>query len=86
MGISFEMPSKTIVVTGFGPFRGHEQVNPSWEAVKLLPDVLEYEGKQYPVKKMEIPVAYADVDGSLEDVWADDPMVGWGYRATHMIA
>lgn len=76
------MPSNLIVVTGFGPFRGHEQVNPSWEAVKLLPDTLECEGKQYPVRKIPITVSYDEVDKSLEDVWALDPMVGWVAGAT----
>lgn len=69
------MSSKVIVVTGFGPFQGHEQVNASWEAVRQLPDVLELGGVEYSIRKMEIPVSYDDVELALKDVWALDPLV-----------
>ncbi|MBR4889618.1 MAG: pyroglutamyl-peptidase I [Clostridia bacterium] len=44
---------KKILVTGFEPFGG-ETINPSWEAVKLLPD--EIGG--YAIEKLELPVEF----------------------------
>lgn len=70
------MAGDLIVVTGFGPFRGHEKVNPSWEAVKILPDTLDFNGKVFKLLKKEIPVTYEDVDRTEEDLWAMDPLVG----------
>lgn len=45
---------KNILVTGFDPFGG-ESINPSWEAVRRLPD--EIEGVK--IEKLEIPTVYA---------------------------
>lgn len=42
-----------ILVTGFDPFGG-ESINPAWEAVKLLPEVIE-DARIY---KMEIPTVF----------------------------
>lgn len=42
-----------IIITGFAPFGG-EQINPSYEAIKLLPD--ELNGCQ--LIKLELPVSY----------------------------
>ena len=42
-----------LLITGFDPFGG-ETVNPSWEAVKLLPEVIG----DYAVYKLEIPTVY----------------------------
>ena len=44
---------KKLLITGFDPFGG-ETVNPSWEAVKLLPDVVG----DYQITKMEIPTVF----------------------------
>ena len=44
---------KKLLITGFEPFGG-EPVNPSWEAVKLLPDVIG----EYELCKLEIPVVF----------------------------
>ena len=41
---------KKLLITGFDPFGG-ETVNPSWEAVKLLPEVIG----EFEVHRMEIP-------------------------------
>ena len=41
---------KKLLITGFDPFGG-ETINPSWEAVKLLPEVIG----AYEVYRMEIP-------------------------------
>ena len=56
-----------IVVTGFGPFRGHE-VNPSWEAVKGLPAIWE-EG-EHKLLVEEIPVEYDFVLKEVPDRWS----------------
>ena len=45
---------KKLLITGFDPFGG-ETINPSWEAVKLLPEVIG----EYEVHKMEIPTVVA---------------------------
>lgn len=57
---------RTILVTGFGPFRDH-QVNASWEAVKLLPNEIE----DIKLVKVEIPVTYEDVDTKIPALWKD---------------
>ena len=44
---------KKLLITGFDPFGG-ETINPSWEAVKLLPEVIG----EYEVHKMEIPTIF----------------------------
>ncbi len=51
-----------LLITGFEPFGG-EKVNPSWEAVKLLPDVLG----DWELKKLEVPVVYGE---GADVVWA----------------
>lgn len=47
------MLMKKLLITGFDPFGG-ETVNPSWEAVKLLPDAVG----DYQITKMEIPTVF----------------------------
>ena len=44
---------KTLLITGFDPFGG-EQINPSWEAVKLLPEHIG----DCRLVKMEIPTVF----------------------------
>ena len=44
---------KKLLITGFDPFGG-EKVNPSWEAVKLLPEKIG----AYTLCKMEIPTVF----------------------------
>ena len=44
---------KKLLITGFDPFGG-ESVNPSWEAVKLLPDKIG----AYELHKLQIPTVF----------------------------
>ena len=44
---------KKLLITGFEPFGG-EKINPSWEAVKLLPDEIG----DFLLKKIEVPVVF----------------------------
>ena len=44
---------KKLLITGFDPFGG-ETINPAWEAVKLLPDVIG----DYALTKLEIPTVF----------------------------
>ena len=44
---------RKLLITGFDPFGG-ESINPSWEAVKLLPDVIG----DFAVHKLQIPTRF----------------------------
>ena len=44
---------KKLLITGFEPFGG-EKINPSWEAVKLLPETIG----DFEIAKAEIPVVF----------------------------
>ena len=44
---------KKLLITGFEPFGG-EKINPSWEAVKLLPEKIG----DFEITKAEIPVVF----------------------------
>ena len=44
---------KKLLITGFDPFDG-ATVNPSWEAVKLLPDTIG----EYEIHKLQIPTVF----------------------------
>ncbi len=45
---------KKLLITGFEPFGG-EKINPSWEAVRLLPDIIG----NCELTKLEIPVVFS---------------------------
>ena len=47
------MAFKKLLITGFDPFGG-ETINPSWEAVKRLPDIIGH----YALTKLEIPTIF----------------------------
>lgn len=59
---------KTLLITGFEPFDGGA-VNPSWEAVKLLPDTVG----DYRLCKLNIPTVYA---AAAETVCAKARQIG----------
>ncbi|XP_058818797.1 pyroglutamyl-peptidase 1 [Topomyia yanbarensis] len=65
--------SRTIFVTGFGPFAGHEERNASWEAVKLLPDSYQHHKVKYTIQKLQIPVTYEAVDAAVPKIWNQNP-------------
>ena len=62
---------KHLLITGFDPFGG-ETVNPSWEAVRRLPDAVG----QYRLTKLQIPTVFsAAADTVLATAKADRPDV-----------
>lgn len=50
---------RTIIVTGFGPFGSHK-INASWQAVKLLPEMLDVDDLDVTLIVEEIPVDYEE--------------------------
>ena len=57
-----------ILITGFAPFGG-EAVNPSWEAVSLLPDSFcTLGGEQAELAKYEMPVSYDRCGQIIEEL------------------
>lgn len=64
-----------IYVTGFGPFVGHEKINASWEAVRLLPTERKVRNHSFQIKLVEIPVVYDEVNKHVENIWKDNPKV-----------
>ena len=49
-----------LLVTGFEPFGG-ESINPSWEAVRLLPDQMD----GWELVKIQLPTVFGLVRGQL---------------------
>lgn len=64
-----------VYVTGFGPFKGHEEKNASWEAVKLLPDSITVREKVFTLRKEEVPVTYEQVNSKVPEIWKPNPKV-----------
>lgn len=57
-----------ILITGFEPFGG-ETINPSWEAVRLLPDTVG----GYALRKLRLPVSFVSAIRELEQSVRDNP-------------
>lgn len=72
-----ETRNKIVHVTGFGEFSGFENINPSWEAVSLLPDSLDVNGTNYAIQKHRVPVTYNEVDAKVPTLWKDNPAVSF---------
>ncbi|CEP01454.1 Pyroglutamyl-peptidase I [Plasmodiophora brassicae] len=78
------------VVTGFGPFGDrHSHVNPSWEAVKALPDTITVADGECVVKvyKFELPVEYGAVQRLAPELHArhrPDIVFHCGVGKSHM--
>lgn len=53
---------KKLLITGFDPFGG-ETINPAWEAVKRLPDMIG----EYELSKLEIPTVYGAASREVLD-------------------
>lgn len=62
-----------IIFTGFGVFAGQEITNSSKEAVFKLPDHLEFGGRKFSVKKIEVPVTYDAADDVVKKIWSNKP-------------
>ena len=57
---------KKLLITGFDPFGG-ETINPSWEAVKLLPDQIG----EYMLCKLQIPTVFGSAAEKVLSAAAD---------------
>ena len=57
---------KKLLITGFDPFGG-ESINPSWEAVKLLPETIG----EYTVYKLQIPTVFGAAAEKLLETAAE---------------
>ncbi|RVE41656.1 hypothetical protein evm_013695 [Chilo suppressalis] len=73
-----------VIVTGFGPFVGH-QVNASWEAVKLMNKEKIENEHNIELVQLELSVTYEDVNKYVPALWeTHSPQVrrGIGRRVT----
>ena len=62
---------KHLLITGFDPFGG-ETINPSWEAVSRLPEVIG----EYRLTKLQIPTVFGRAaEAVLAAAWQDRPDV-----------
>lgn len=63
---------RPVLVTGFGPFRGHP-INASWVAVQELKQKLaiEHNGKEVQLEVREIPVVYDFVQSEIPKLWEE---------------
>ncbi|CAO4360333.1 unnamed protein product [Caenorhabditis nigoni] len=62
------MPNKKVIVTGFGPFRGFEDENPS----SVVIDELKAKGiENIDLELHKITVAYEDVSKRVPDLWKE---------------
>lgn len=66
---------KVIHVTGFGPFRGFTEKNPSWEAVSRLPDAIEHSNEILIIEKHNVAVTYEAVNEIVPKLWQTKPLV-----------
>ncbi|KAJ3274981.1 hypothetical protein HDV01_001487, partial [Terramyces sp. JEL0728] len=64
--MSNNIKNKTVLVTGFGPF-GTVDINPSWEAVKTLPNSID----GFEIKKVLVPVSYKHVSTTVPTLIAE---------------
>ena len=67
---------KKLLITGFEPFGG-ESINPSWEAVSLLPSQIG----EYTVNKLLVPVEFsvgAEAVKKEADRWSPDVIISVG--------
>lgn len=64
-----------IVVTGYGAFKGHEELNASWEAVKLLPNEVRVEETNFQLRKWPVAVEYGEVDKTIQLLWKQKPFL-----------
>lgn len=70
------MSTYNVVVTGFGPFAGHETVNASWEAVRQLPSEHHLpNGRICQLHRQQVDVTYKAVDEAVETIWSLKPDV-----------
>lgn len=59
-------------ITKYFFFR-HEEINASWEAVKILPDEITLPNKtKFSIIKRKVQVKYNDVDEIVKDIWAKE--------------
>ena len=61
--------AQKIILTGFGPFRGHE-INASWESAKLVPDL--WKNDKFKLVVEEIPVLLKEPGPPL--IWEGGPV------------
>ena len=63
---------RPVLVTGFGPFRGHP-INASWEAVQELKKNLDVQhgGRTIPLEVRHIVVAYDTVKAEVPRLWRE---------------